>query len=165
MEATERLLLPMLIAGQAQKEIYHNEALHLLDALVAGAVEGPPQDDPPASPSSGQCYIVGGSPSGEWSQYPNNVAVFSGAGWRFIAPVAGMSLLVKTSGTLATYGSAGWEVGTVRASRVIVDGDQVIGPRGEAIASPAGGSVIDAEARLAVEGVLSVLREHGLIAT
>lgn len=165
MNATERLSLPMLIPGQAQKEFFHNEALHILDAIVAGAVEEPPRDEPPATPASGQCYLVGGSPAGDWSGYSGHVAVFSEAGWRFVAPVAGMSLLVKSTGTFATSGPTGWEVGTLRASRVILEGEQVIGPRAEPIAAPAGGSTVDAEARLTLEQILSVLRQHGLIAT
>jgi hypothetical protein len=165
MDATERLSLPMLIPGQAQKEFFHNEALHILDAITAGAVEELPRDEPPSSPSSGQCYLIGNSPVGDWSGHPSHVAMFGEAGWRFVSPVAGMSLLVKSSGTFATYGSAGWEVGTLRASRVIVDGEQVIGPRAEQIAAPAGGSTVDAEARLTLEQILSALRLHGLIAT
>ena len=76
-----------------------------------------------------------------------------------------MSLLVKSSGIFATYRSGGWEIGTLRASRVVMDGEQVVGPRLAAIANPAGGSTVDAEARLALEQILSVLRQHGLIAT
>lgn len=140
-------------------------ALQLLDAVVAGAVEEPPRDEPPASPLSGQCYLVGSSPVGDWSQHAGKLAVFSEAGWRFVAPVAGMSLLVKTSETLATYGSAGWEVGTIRASRLLVEGEQVVGPRSAAISDPAGGSTVDAEARFTLQQVLSALRQHGLIAT
>ena len=155
----------MLIPGQAQKEFFHNEALHILDAIIAGAVEEPPRDEPPASPASGQCYLVGSSPVGDWSGYSGHVAVFSEAGWRFVAPVAGMSLLVKSSGIFAIYGSGGWEIGTLRASRVVVDGEQVVGPRLAAVADPAGGSTVDAEARLTLEQILSVLRQHGLIAT
>lgn len=165
METTERLLLPMLIPGQAQKEFFHNEALHVLDAIVAGAVEEPPRDGPPLSPSAGQCYLVGSSPVGDWAKHAGEVAVFSNAGWRFVAPVAGMSLLVKTSGTFATYGSSGWDLGTVRASRVIVEGEQVIGPRSASIATPSGGSTVDAEARITLDQILSTLRQHGLIAT
>ena len=54
MELTERLSMPLLSAGQAQKELFHNEALQLLDMAVAAAVETPPQDDPPAGPAEGR---------------------------------------------------------------------------------------------------------------
>ena len=52
MNSTDRLSLPLLIAGQAQKELFHNEALQTLDTLVAAAVEDAPANDPPQSPSS-----------------------------------------------------------------------------------------------------------------
>ena len=67
MSATPRLVLPMLEAGQAQKEVLHNEALQLLDALVAPAVEGPPLATPPPAPVVGSCYIVAASPTGDWA--------------------------------------------------------------------------------------------------
>ncbi len=70
---------------------------------------------------------------------------------------------MKSTSTFAEYGLAGWEIGTVSASRVVIDGDQVIGAQADAIADPAGGTIIDAEARSAVSQILSVMRQHGLI--
>lgn len=117
MEATDRLSLPLLIAGQAQKEVFHNEALQALDIVVAGAVEEPPRNDPPASPLPGNFYLVGEDPSGEWSQRARCVAAFGSGGWRFVTPTIGLVLLVKTTGTFATYGAIGWQVGTLAGSR------------------------------------------------
>ncbi|MGL4312420.1 MAG: DUF2793 domain-containing protein, partial [Sphingomonas sp.] len=34
-ETTSRLALPLLAAGQAQKEMFHNEALALIDLALA----------------------------------------------------------------------------------------------------------------------------------
>lgn len=165
MEATERLSLPMLVAGQSQKEIFHNEALQLLDILVAAAVEEAEQNDPPASPTAGTCYLVGASPTGEWSQFAHHVAAFTSSGWRFIPPRPGMVLFVRATGTFATHGSAAWDIGTLKGTRLVLDGTQVAGPQAAAIDNPAGGTVVDAEARSAVEQILAALRGHGLIAT
>lgn len=55
---------PLLAAGQAQKEITHNEALTLADALISGAVEAGPLNAPPSAPTPGQMWIVGDNPSG-----------------------------------------------------------------------------------------------------
>ena len=38
-EMTDRLLLPLLATAQAQKEVTHNEALTLVDLLLAPVVE------------------------------------------------------------------------------------------------------------------------------
>ena len=163
MEFTPRLSLPTLIPGQAQKELFHNEALQLLDFIVAGAVEEVGRNDPPPSPAPEQAYIVGASPTGDWSPYPEHFAAFGAGGWRYVAPIEGLTVLDRATGTVAAYGSYGWETGTVRASRVVIGGQQVVGSRSDAIADPTGGATADAEARSAITAILAALRHHGLI--
>lgn len=163
MSQTPRLAIPFLSAGQAQKEVSHNEALQLLDALVAPAVEAAPQASPPASPGIGHCYLVGGSPTGAWSGQAGKLAQYSAGGWRFIAPVEGMSVYERSSGQPATYRQGAWDIGQLRGASLIVGGQQVVGGRGAAIAGPSGGSTIDAEARAAVGLILGAMRAHGLI--
>ena len=48
-------------------------------------------------------------------------------------------------------------------SALLLDGLQVVGTRAAAIASPAGGSTVDSEARSAIDQLLRALRQHGLI--
>jgi hypothetical protein len=165
MESTDRFSLPLLVAGQAQKELFHNEALLALDTIVAGAVEEPSRNDPPGLPIAGTCYLIGSAPTGDWAQYADHLGAFTGGGWRFIEPVIGMSVLVKTEGILAVFGSNGWETGTIRGDRMLVDGLQVIGARGAAVPDPSGGATVDEEVRVAVAQLLAVLRQHGLIST
>jgi hypothetical protein len=149
--------------GQAQKELFHNEALQMLDIAVAAAVEELPLNDPPAQPGAGSSYLVGDSPTGEWSQYPGHIAGYGEAGWRFIAPRNGLTVFVRASQTFAIYNSASWEAGIVRASSLVIEGQQVLGPRLPGIADPTGGTTIDAEVRSAVDQILGILRQHGLI--
>jgi len=163
MGATPRLALPFLTAGQAQKELVHNEALQIIDLVAAGAVEEAPRVDPAASPLPGNCYIVSAAPSGAWVGKPHSVAAYTSGGWRFIEPVEGMTLYVKPDDRWATYRSGSWEIGVVRGSSVKIDGQQVVGPRGSSISSPGGGTTIDAEARNAIGQILNDLRQHGLI--
>lgn len=151
--------------GQAQKEFYHNEALETLDMLVAGAVEDLPQNDPPASPQIGSTYIVGDLPTADWSAYAGQIAGYGNAGWRFTAPIVGTRVFVRSTETCALYTASGWEIGSIRGSRLLVDGQQVVGPRTAAIADPSGGISVDAEARSAVAQILGALRQHGLIST
>ena len=134
-----------------------------MDLLVATAVEQEGLSDPPASPALGSCYIVGPSPTGDWAEKPQTVAGYTSGGWRFIEPVEGLSVYVKSTGEYAIYHSGAWEAGVLRAERLLVDGRQVVGGRAAAIAGPTGGSVTDAEARSTIEAILGALRLHGLI--
>jgi hypothetical protein len=159
------LALPLLAAGQVQKELFHNEALQRLDALVAAAVEEPPRAAPPDAPASGSCYIVAASPTGAWLGHAHALAAYSTAGWRFIAPVEGLTVHVRSTGVNATYRNGGWAMGVVNALSVSVGGQQVVGARSAAISGPTGGSSADAQCRDAVEQILTALRQHGLIAS
>ena len=165
MSATPRLALPFLSVGQAQKEFTHNESLQTLDVLVGGAVEEPPRATPPASPVLGACYIVAEGATDGWAGKSQCVAAWTTGGWRFVLPVDGMVLHEQTSGTAAAFRNGAWEVGTLRGGSLLIDGLKVVGARAAAIDPPAGGSVVDAEARSAIDAVLSALRQHGLIAT
>jgi hypothetical protein len=164
MEATERLSLPFIVPGQAQKELAHNEALLRLDAIVAAAVEEEARDDPPPSPTAGATYLIGEAPTGEWAGRADHLAAFSSGGWRYIAPVVGLSIFVKTSGAIAIYQSSGWELGTLRGSRLEIGGKQVVGTQTASITAPSGGGTVDLEARSSISQILTALRQHGLIA-
>lgn len=163
MSATHRLALPFILPGQAQKELFHNEALQALDLVVAAAVEEPPRSAPPASPAVGSCYIISASPSGVWAGHAGSLAGMTTAGWRFATPVEGLAAYIRSNGLTATYRTGGWDLGILRGERVEIGGQQVVGARAAAIAAPAAGTVIDAEARTAVSAILSALRLHGLI--
>lgn len=163
MSSSPRLGLPFLSVGQAQKEFTHNEALQILDSLVAGSVEEPPRTSPPVSPPLGGCYIVDAAPTDEWSANPLCVAAWTSGGWRFIEPVDGMSLVVRTSGLSIAFRNGAWEVGTVRAAALVIGDEQVVGSRAAAIPAPSGGAAPDNEARAAIEAILGALRQHGLI--
>ena len=165
MAGTPRLSLPFLTVGQAQKEFTHNESLQTLDVLVAGAVEGPPVATPPSSPTLGASYIVASDATDAWAGKSNSIAAWTSGGWRFVSPVEGMLLCERTSGAPAVFRGGAWEIGIVRGASLLIDGQQVVGPRASAIESASGGAVIDTEARTAIDAILNALRQHGLIAT
>ena len=165
MAGTPRLALPFLSVGQAQKEFTHNESLQTLDIVVAGAVEQPPLATPPASPAVGACYIVDAGPTDAWTGKSQCLAAWTSGGWRFLAPVEGMLLYERTTGTWAAFRNGGWELGIVRADALLVGGQQVVGQRAAAIQSPAGGTLVDSEGRAAIDAILGALRQHGLIET
>lgn len=119
--------------------------------------------EPPLSPSLGSCYLVASSPSGEWAGKDDSIAAFTSGGWRYVAPTEGMSVYVKSSGTWANYRLGAWEIGLLHGAGLIIGGEQVVSTRAAAIASAAGGSTIDSEARVVIDQLLAVLRHHGLI--
>lgn len=133
--------------------------------MIAGAVEEGPQTSPPASPAIGSCYIVADAATGDWQGRDGQVAAYTAGGWRYLAPVEGMSFHMRSSGTLADYRSGGWELGVLRGSSLVVGGKPVVGGQAQAIADPAGGVTVDAEARSAIGAILAALRQHGLIAS
>ena len=49
-DITTQLLLPYILAAQAQKHVTHNEALRLLDAMVQLSVLDRNRTAPPSSP-------------------------------------------------------------------------------------------------------------------
>jgi hypothetical protein len=165
LNVTPRLGLPFIAAGQAQKDLRHNEALQLLDMLVAPAVEALPANAAPATPPIGSCYLVGNDPSGDWAGEANAIAGYSDGGWRFASMAEGAVVYVRSEDLFATYRDGDWEVGAVRGAGLLIGGDQVVGQRQPAIADAGGGQTIDSEAREAIAAILSALRGHGLIET
>lgn len=163
-EQSDRFALPLLNAGQAQKELYHNEALAALDILAHAAVEDHDVDAPPPSPAVGQCWVIGDSPSGAWAGHAGELAGWTSGGWRFIAPRAGMFVWDAANTYWLHHDGADWRAGMMPAVALEIGGIQVIGAQESAIPDPAGGGVIDTEARSAVSLILASLRTHGLIA-
>lgn len=140
-DTTPRLALPLLYAGQAQKEVTVNEALLRADFLLHGAIETE-LATPPADPDVGALWLVASSPQGAWAGQDGKLAGWSDGGWRFIAPQFGMRLLDRASGAFLLYDGE-WRV----------------------IASPAeasGGAVIDVEARACLSGLIAALRSAGI---
>ena len=154
----------MLGHSRHRSERWDNEALELLGFLTSGAVEEPPRATPPATPAPGACYIVGGSPTGGWVGRSANLACYGAGGYRFIPPFEGLSVLIRSTGTFAIYRQGAWDLGGVMATKIVVNGQQVVGGRAGGIATPAAGTVIDVQCREALGQVLAAMRQHGLIA-
>lgn len=163
-ELTPRLGFPLLASGQAQKDVTHNEALALADALVQPVVEAVAPAAIPVSPEPGQCWIVGGGAGGVWVGHDHAIACWTEGGWRFVMSRVGMSAWSLADSLPARREANGWTVGQCAASALRIAGDQVVGARQPAIAAATGGSVVDMEVRAAVAAILDALRAHGLIA-
>ena len=162
-ETTTRLALPLLVPGQAQKEMFHNEALAAIDLALHASVVAVGLDTPPPVPAPGQCWIVGTAPTGEWSGQAGALAGWTAGGWRFVAAVEGMAVWDGAAGQVARRAGGAWQSGALAATSLAIGGIQVVGARRPDIAAPAGGGTVDGEARAAVTAILAALRGHGLI--
>jgi Protein of unknown function (DUF2793) len=163
MDGTARLALPLIAPGQAQKEMTHNEALTLLDLAVQAGVTAARVDTPPAAPAIGECWIVGDAPEGAWAGRAGALAGWTAGGWRFVAPREGMSVWSAGDTMAWTFRAGLWRRGELRGVSLRVNGRQVVGAQAAAIATPAGGTTVDTEARAAISALLAALRGHGLI--
>lgn len=161
---THRLALPLLHAGQAQKEIWHNEALALLDMLVQPVVQSFGATEPPAAPSPGDCHVVGAGAQAAWAGHDHAIAGWTDAGWRFVAPTEGMRFLMAETMVPLSFVAGAWRVGTLAVSALSVNGLKVVGERADAIPVPVAGATVDSEARAAISSIISALTGHGLIA-
>lgn len=144
MSHTPNFSLPLLFAAQAQKEITHNEALVLVDALLAGCVEAVLSDPVGLAPEEGRSWIVGASPVGAWAGHAADIAIYSAGGWRFAPGVIGMRLYDRAAGVVRIHDGISW-------------------PAPPAVTAAAGGATVDDEARATLVGVLSILRTYGLV--
>ena len=110
-DATTHLLLPYILAAQAQKHVTHNEALRLLDGLIQLSVIDRDLAAPPASPADGDRYIVASGATGSWAGWDLNVALWTDGAWLRLPPRAGWRAWVGDEGLLLVYDGAGW-IGT-----------------------------------------------------
>ncbi|MFW2829119.1 DUF2793 domain-containing protein [Sphingomonas sp. ID0503] len=165
MAETARLGLPLLSAGQAQKEVTHNEALAAIDTIVHPLIQAMDVIAPPPAPTLGQAWIVGEGATGAWAGHDGTIAGWTTGGWRFLIAPEGTTGWLVASDLPVRRTASGWIAGDLGGSSVSVGGQTVVGARGAAIGDPTGGTTIDAAARTAIAAVLQRLRAHGLIAS
>lgn len=163
-DLTPRFAMPLLAAGQAQKELTHNEALTLADLLIAPVVVAVAPASVPASPAVGNGWIVGAAPQAPWDGQAHKLAFWTDGGWRFVAAPLGMTVWSIADQLPARRTESGWDIGQLAAATIRIGGNQVVGPRLAGIAPPAGRTTIDIEARAAIDALLLRLQSHGLIA-
>ena len=163
-EATARFALPFILPGQAQKELFHNEALARIDMALSPAVEGAPLASPPADAAEGRIWIVSDAGTGEWAGENHHLATLTSGGWRFLAPHPGMLVWDKAAQLWSHFTGSGWSGGAMPASSIVIGGQKVVGERQPEVPSPSGGTIIDVEARAAIAGLTAALKSHGLIA-
>ena len=162
-DRTPRFALPYILPGQAQKELFHNEALARIDLALHPAVEEAPAAAAPEAPEEGRCWIVAAPGAGDWEGHDGELAMWSEGGWRFLAPAPGTIAWNKAASLPLLWDGSQWREGTLLCSGLVVNGLRVVGPRQASVPSPSGGTIIDEEARAAINALTAALMSHGLI--
>ena len=107
-DTTTKLLLPYILAAQAQKHVTHNEALRLLDGLVQMSVPDRDLTAPPGSPLEGDRYIVASGATGPWSGWDNDIALFGDGIWFRLPKQIGWRAWVEDERTLVVWDGTQW---------------------------------------------------------
>jgi hypothetical protein len=142
-DLSPRFGLPLLFAGQGQKEATVNEALLCADILLHPAIEEIAASAP-VSPSAGQGWIVGSAATGAFSGQTDCIAAWTDGGWRFFSPREGLRAYDLSESAHRIYAGGSWNL--------------IAAP-----AAPTGGSVIDTQARSAIAAIITALQNAGII--
>ena len=144
---TGRHRLPLLAVSQAQKEITHNEALVMIDALLHMAVEAAVTVAPTVTDNDiGKSWVISGVPMGAWANRAGQIAYWVGGSWRFIVPHEGTRIWIKSAQRHSWFIAGQWTTAP-------------------AIPNPKGGATVDSEARIALVAILQYFRLVGIMAT
>ena len=65
---------------------------------------------PPGSPVAGNRYIIGGSPTGDWSGKTNYVTYYLGSAWVMVVPFKGMFVFVADEDKYYWYTGTEWSI-------------------------------------------------------
>lgn len=114
-DSTPHHSLPLLQASQSQKHITHNEALTLIDGLLQLSVISRSVNTPPTSPSDGDRYLVGDTPSAEWLNQTGNLAFYVAGSWRYSSPQVGWFVWVEDEAVYLSYSGSAWGAAVVEA--------------------------------------------------
>lgn len=139
--ATARLQLPLLFAGQVQKEVFVNTALAMLDGALHCAVEGE-SATPPAPPVDGTAWLVAPGATGEWAGQAGCLALRQAGQWLFVPALDGMQVLDRSRRQLVHRIAGSWRAPALPSA-------------------PTGGSTVDTQARQAIAQVVAALQQWG----
>lgn len=100
-------------AGEDNWNTEMNDNLKRLGSIIQLYVEDRNLSTPPGSPSDGDGYIVGATPTGGWSGHEDHIAIWDSptAAWVFITPKIGWTCFIVDEEVLSAYLAAGWTTG------------------------------------------------------
>ncbi|MBN9479118.1 MAG: DUF2793 domain-containing protein [Bordetella sp.] len=109
-DASARLGLPYLAAGQLQKHVTLNEALTRLDALIQTAVVSRTTGGQPADPAEGALYILPEAATGaDWATHPaGSLLRHERGGWVAVPAPDGLLAVVLDSEEILVRREGAW---------------------------------------------------------
>ena len=140
--ATSRHGLPLLFAAQAQREVFVNQALALIDGALNCAIEGEAAA-PPSAPADGTAWLVAPGATGEWAGAAGRIALRQAGQWLFVPVSDGMQVLDRSRQQIRHRIAGSWRA-----------------PGAPPV--PSGGTVIDVQARQALAALVAALQQWGV---
>ena len=109
-DISPHLLLPYILAAQAQKHVTHNDAVRLLDAIVQLSVLDRDLTAPPASPADGDRYILASGATGLWAGWDLNVTTWVDGVWMRLVPRPGWLAWIADEATVSVWTGTIWKL-------------------------------------------------------
>ena len=105
---TPRLNLPFLQAGQALKNITHNEALQRLDTGLYLSCDDMNANTLPPTAEAGTAIILSDTPEANFSKRMGQIAVFVNGSWAWFSPTPGWTIWDNMGQTLRVFNGEDW---------------------------------------------------------
>ncbi len=161
MPQTPRLALPLISAGQSQKDVTHNDAVLALDRLVALRAASRSEAVPPASAAIGDVQIVPATGAAAWGQPAGTLMHWQGDGWLPEGPRDGQMVLVADENVMLVH-RGGWQ-DLWPVAGLTVGGRALLAAPAVAMLPPTGGGTVDAQARAAIADLIVILQQQGIL--
>ncbi len=110
MTTSDHIGIEDVTEGALQAHVPHNEAVHLLDIVARKAIKDRISATP-GSPTSGDLYVITGTPTGQWltdNAADEDVAIWLGARWHYFTPKEGWLMRVVDENVWTYYNGSAW---------------------------------------------------------
>lgn len=109
MTNTPHIPLPLLDTQTADPTAVYNSAQYFMAMLTQPAAKDKDLTAPPASPATGDRYIIAASPTGLWAGKATNVTLYNGSSWIFAPPVEGWEVALDDEDHTYRFNGSTWE--------------------------------------------------------
>lgn len=101
-------ILANFASGSTAWDVAMEKNFRMVDALIQPRVLDKDLATPPASPASGDTYIVAASPTDLWVGNANKIARYSGSAWEFFTAKSGWEVYVVDESLTYRYSGSAW---------------------------------------------------------